>query len=206
MLNTFEAENSNLSEMQRTQGKTNHFHRNSYFFSGSSYLCWAFSCASMLRASCSIFIKKLYEAGKICEQRKKMCLEYIMKVENHRKLRNLIAMILLPKKLHQNDQSQAAFLRAAVSRVRDIIKLIKIRESSQIANPTVLEKPGALMLAPIYQLLFGEYDNSNYPSLELTEDQITISYKTYKTDNLPHLQEIVDQKLAPGNKSRFFIP
>ena len=29
----------------------------------------------------------------------------------------LIMMILLPKKLHVDDQSQAAFLRAAVSRV-----------------------------------------------------------------------------------------
>ena len=71
----------------------------------------------MLRASCSILIKKLYEAGKIDEQRKKQCLDFIMKAENHQQIRNLIAMILLPKKLHKNDESQAAFLRAAVSRV-----------------------------------------------------------------------------------------
>ena len=84
---------------------------------GSSYLCWAFSCASMLRASCSILIKKLFEAGKITNIRKEMCLDFIMSDEKHEKLRNLIAMILLPKKLHKHDDSQAAFLRAAVSRV-----------------------------------------------------------------------------------------
>ena len=62
------------------------------------------------------------------------------------------------------------------------------------------------MLAPIYQLLFGQNNGGPFreqPSLELTEDQITISYKTYKTDNPSHMQEIVDQKLAAGNKSRF---
>ena len=84
---------------------------------GSTYLCWAFSCASMLRASCSILIKKLYDAGKIDGQRKDDCLKVIMSEKNHTVIRNLIAMILLPKKLHQNDESQAAFLRAAVSRV-----------------------------------------------------------------------------------------
>ena len=40
-----------------------------------------------------------------------------MSQENHQKIRNLIAMILLPKTLHKNDESQAACLRAAVSRV-----------------------------------------------------------------------------------------
>ena len=71
----------------------------------------------MLRASCSILIKKLYEAGKIEEYRKDKCLQFIRSDENHMKIRNLIAMILLPKRLHVNDESQAAFLRAAVSRV-----------------------------------------------------------------------------------------
>ena len=71
----------------------------------------------MLRSSCSIMIKQLYDAGKIDEGRKKKCLEFVMKNESHEKIRNLIAMILLPKKIHQNDISQAAYLKAAVSRV-----------------------------------------------------------------------------------------
>ena len=71
----------------------------------------------MIRASCSILIKKLFEAGKIDQERKKECLDEIMSEENHRVIRNLIAMILLPKKIHKNDDSQTAYLRAAVSRV-----------------------------------------------------------------------------------------
>ena len=63
-----------------------------------------------------------------------------------------------------------------------------------MANPTVLEKPGALMLAPVYQLLFRGFHNS----LCLSEDQITIGYKTYKADNQSDMQKIIDQQLAPG--------
>ena len=37
------------------------------------------------------------------------------------------------------------------------------------------------------------------PSLELTEDQIAISYKTYKSDRADDRQVIIDEKLAPGN-------
>ena len=59
----------------------------------------------------------MYEAGKIDYQRTEECIEYIMSDENHRKIRNLIAMILLPKTLHKNEESQTAYLRAAVSRV-----------------------------------------------------------------------------------------
>ena len=71
----------------------------------------------MLRTSCSILIKKLYAAGHIDENTKEICLQFILSDDNHEKIRNLIAMILLPKKMNQNDSSQAAFLRAAVSRV-----------------------------------------------------------------------------------------
>ena len=56
------------------------------------------------------------------------------------------------------------------------------------------------MLAPIYQLLFGEHQGWHTTSLELTEDQIAISYKTYKSHNPADMQEIVDQKLAAGNQ------
>ena len=71
----------------------------------------------MIRASCTILIKKLFDAGKIDDGRKQKCLEYMTRAENHRQIRNLIAMILLPKKLHVNDESQSAYLKAAISRV-----------------------------------------------------------------------------------------
>ena len=107
----------------------------------------------------------------------------------HEDIRNLIAMILLPKKLHENDQSQAAYLRAAVSRVsfnqrKDFEKCFIF----QIANPTILENQGALMLAPIYHLLFQE-DRDSF-NLALTHDQIAVCYRTYKTDDLTVLQNL----------------
>ena len=71
----------------------------------------------MLRASVKILIKKLFEAGKIDDKRKEECLEFIREPTNHQEIRNLIAMVLVPKKLHKNDNCQAAYLRAAVSRV-----------------------------------------------------------------------------------------
>ena len=77
----------------------------------------------MLRASCCILIKQLFEAEKIDEDRKESCLEDLLKKETHEKIRNLIAMILLPKKLHQNDSSRAAYLRAAVSRVSSCVSV-----------------------------------------------------------------------------------
>ena len=68
----------------------------------------------MLGTSCTILIKELFKAGKINEERKEECLQWIQSDKNHQKIRNLIAMILLPKKLHVDDDSQAAYLRAAV--------------------------------------------------------------------------------------------
>ena len=53
------------------------------------------------------------------------------------------------------------------------------------------------MLAPIYELLF----NKTYDSLLLNQDQVKISYKTYKTEESNEMQEIVDQQLAPGTVS-----
>ena len=57
------------------------------------------------------------------------------------------------------------------------------------------------MLAPIFELLFYE-PNDNYKGrLALTEDQVVISYKTYKSNEPTDMQAIVDQKLAPGKIS-----
>ena len=125
MLQSFPANNSNLSDMMHTQGKA--LSVSGMLLTcilGSTYLCWAFSCASMLRSSCSILIKALCEAGKINEEKKSECLAFIMEDRNHETIRKLIAMILLPKKLHKNDQSQSAYLKAAVSRVSYFTKIV----------------------------------------------------------------------------------
>ena len=71
----------------------------------------------MLRTSTKLLILKCHEIGLIDEAKMNELLDYINEDKVHVELRNLIMMILLPKKLHVDDQSQAAFLRAAVSRV-----------------------------------------------------------------------------------------
>ena len=59
------------------------------------------------------------------------------------------------------------------------------------------------MLAPIYDLLFDKHANQR-PSLELTEDQVAISYKSYRSCNSYDMQDIVDGKLTPGMITRKF--
>ena len=71
----------------------------------------------MLRASCEILIKKLFEDGKIFEETKQHALKHIMSVETHIKIRNLIAMVILPLHTHEGFHTQDAFLRATVARV-----------------------------------------------------------------------------------------
>ena len=64
----------------------------------------------------------------------------------------------------------------------------------QIANPTILETQGALMLAPIHTLLFDQ------SLLGLSKQQVSIFYKTYKSNNPVDMQAIIDQKLSPGKQ------
>ena len=64
-----------------------------------------------------MFIRRCHQNGLIDEDLMDELLDYIIEENVHVELRNSIMMILLPKKLHVDDDSQAAFLRAAVSRV-----------------------------------------------------------------------------------------
>ena len=86
----------------------------------SAYVCWAFSCATMVRTECRRLINYLFINGKINEKKKNWCLGYINKESVHKEIRNLVMVLLLPKRLHFDGAHQAAFLRAAVSRVRSI--------------------------------------------------------------------------------------
>ena len=64
-----------------------------------------------------MLIRRCHEIGLIDQAKMDEFLEYISEEYVHVELRNLILMILLPKKLHIDDSSQGAYLRAAVSRV-----------------------------------------------------------------------------------------
>ena len=76
----------------------------------------------MVRTECRRLVNHVFQHGKINEEKKKKCLDYINQEATHIMIRNLVMMVLLPKKLHFDGDHQAAFLRAAVSRVR-ILKL-----------------------------------------------------------------------------------
>ena len=91
----------------------------------NAYTCWAFSAASMIRNSCRVMIEDLKKNGVIDglkneydEDIYESCIEMINDSSFHVQTRNAILMILVPRQLHVDDKSQAAFLRAAVSRVR----------------------------------------------------------------------------------------
>ena len=64
----------------------------------------------------------------------------------------------------------------------------------QIANTTILEREGVLMLAPIYGLLF------NVLYLALTRVRVKIFYRIYHSEYPDDMQAIIDHQLAPGWK------
>ena len=96
---------------------------------GDSFACWAFSCATMIRAECRRVINYLYANYYIDECKWKTCLDFIGKEEIHREIRNLLMIVLLPKKLHQSGPDQSAFLRAAISRVSLIFPERKVEHT-----------------------------------------------------------------------------
>ena len=57
-----------------------------------------------------------------------------MSGENHEKIRNLIVLILLPKKMHMNDHSQTAYLRA-YDENRDLTIFKNTHDDPQIGQP-----------------------------------------------------------------------
>ena len=57
------------------------------------------------------------------------------------------------------------------------------------------------MLEPIYRLLFGQaIDGRRVYFLALAQNQVKTFYKTYKSNNVSDMQEIIDKKLAPGRE------
>ena len=71
----------------------------------------------MLRTSCLFLIRLCVQRGFITQTKKEQCEKKILSEKTHAEIRNLLMMVLLPKKLHTDDETQGAFLRAAVSRV-----------------------------------------------------------------------------------------
>ena len=79
----------------------------------------------MIRNSCRVFIENLKQDGVFDGPKTQWdgydeSIKLINEDKFHVETRNAILMILVPRQLHVDDQSQAAFLRAAVSRVRQL--------------------------------------------------------------------------------------
>ena len=145
-----------------------------------------------------MLIQQSFSDGHITEETGSFCKEYISEGKVHVEIRNLIMMVLLPKYLHVDDERQAAFVRAAISRVmwNHKIKLIIFR---QIANPTVMEPPGLFFLRPIVTLLTQSY------MVGLPFGSIRVHYKMYvnefKQPPKPgerSICEAVGDRLTPG--------
>ena len=73
----------------------------------------------MIRTECRRLINHLFINGKINEETKNWNLNNIDLELTHKEIRNLLMFVLLPKRLHFDGAHQAAFLRAAVSRVNN---------------------------------------------------------------------------------------
>ena len=54
---------------------------------------WAFSCASMLRASTKLLIRRCFEIGLIDKEKMEHCRQYISEEGVHVELRNLILLV-----------------------------------------------------------------------------------------------------------------
>ena len=74
----------------------------------------------MLRASCIILIRSYYRFEPFRSPVRERCENFITEDAVHVEIRNLIMMTLVPRKLHSDDESQGSYIRAAVSRVRQI--------------------------------------------------------------------------------------
>ena len=138
MTRSYAAENSFISKRMRTQG--------------NSYACWAFSCATMIRAECRRNIKFLFRNKMISEAMQKDCLDYMSNEQTHTEMRNLLMIILLPKKTHTSGSDQSAFLRAAISRVSLILSNSKLIDSACDQN-CVGERRNILIEASLRILL-----------------------------------------------------
>ena len=154
----------------------------------------------MLRVSCKLLILQCHEYGIIDDHRKERCLEFITSEAVHVEIRNLTMMILLPRKLHMDDATQAAFVRAAVSRVSSKIN-VNLFISVKIANPTVLEPRGISFLRPVWEMITDTW------LLGLNESDVDVYYTKYINNFKGALQagersieQAVNDRLTPGEK------
>ena len=146
----------------------------------------------MNRNSCRILLESLKQEGLLCRRRVgselasdafdvsddyERCMEFINHDSFHVHTRNAILMILMPRQLHVDDESQAAFLRAAVSRVRKLTLKINNYFYQKLANQTIIDREGVFYLERVWYLF--------HIGLHLKGFPISVTYKTYYNNHHP---------------------
>ena len=99
---------------------------------GTTHQCWAYSTTTMIRQSWKLTLDQMEEAvnnGTWTGNSKESCMTWIddfdyndaMKERESSDLfleiRNLMMMIIVPKRIHKKDSKQSAYLRASIVRV-----------------------------------------------------------------------------------------
>ena len=93
---------------------------------GTTFMCWAYSTTTMIRNTWKFTLLQI-EQAKIngtwsdCWGDKKFDFKKEMSIressDTFLEIRNLLLMMVLPKRINQKDSLQSAYLRAAIARV-----------------------------------------------------------------------------------------
>ena len=165
---TFDADSKFLSRVAHNQG--------------SSYKCWAYSAASMLRVSCSKLLEECLEKDRITRELYNETSRKLQENEIfHRQCCKLMTMVVLPKVLTtsktENNEQQAEYVSFAMYK---------------LAMPSILEDEGVFSIHPIYSFIVDD--------LNLTIDDIAVECTKYDIDEPPGstFYNAVSNDLTPG--------
>ena len=92
---------------------------------GTTYQCWAYSTTSMLRRTWKDTLDQMREAEQNGTWKPPSGQPFDYKADMTQRessdsfleMRNLLMMLVIPKRIHKKDAEQAAYLRAAIVRV-----------------------------------------------------------------------------------------
>ena len=90
---------------------------------GTTYQCWAYSTTSMIRRTWKDTLQQMKEAQQNGTWIPAVRFDYNAKMyiressDSFVEMRNLLMMLVIPKRIHKKDKEQVAYLRAAIVRV-----------------------------------------------------------------------------------------
>ena len=95
---------------------------------GTTFMCWAYSTTTMIRNTWKFTLLQMEQAykngiWKPTQRRRLIEFDYNAEMSIREssftflEIRNLLLMMVLPKRIHKKDNLQSAYLRAAIARV-----------------------------------------------------------------------------------------